>query len=78
MDVVSRGMDLQSGRHITAWIEYTDAMKMVRVWVECVKLLAGVSRLLTMRTDNPTAPAACTSTSMTSVPTTRVKSGGGS
>lgn len=33
IDSVSRGIDLKSGRLITAWIEYRDAMKMVRVWV---------------------------------------------
>ncbi|KAM1014274.1 hypothetical protein TB2_044112 [Malus domestica] len=31
--VVSRGIDLTSGREITAWIEYRDAVKMIRVWV---------------------------------------------
>lgn len=33
IDAVSRGIDLKSGRQITAWIEYRDAMKMIRVWV---------------------------------------------
>ncbi|KAK7343723.1 hypothetical protein VNO77_12710 [Canavalia gladiata] len=33
VDAFSRGIDLKSGRMITAWIEYRDAMKMVRVWV---------------------------------------------
>ncbi|KAB2603586.1 L-type lectin-domain containing receptor kinase S.6 [Pyrus ussuriensis x Pyrus communis] len=33
VDVVSRGIDLTSGREITAWIEYRDAVKMIRVWV---------------------------------------------
>ncbi|KAK7279860.1 hypothetical protein RJT34_24919 [Clitoria ternatea] len=33
VDALSRGVDLRSGREITAWIEYRDAMKMVRVWV---------------------------------------------
>ncbi|CAB4319655.1 unnamed protein product [Prunus armeniaca] len=33
VDVVSRGIDLTSGREITAWIEYRDAIKMIRVWV---------------------------------------------
>ncbi|KAJ1425011.1 Serine/threonine-protein kinase, active site [Sesbania bispinosa] len=33
VDVLSRGIDLKSGKLITAWIEYRDSMKMVRVWV---------------------------------------------
>lgn len=33
VDVFSRGIDLKSGRQITAWIEYRDAMKMIRVWI---------------------------------------------
>ncbi|KAF3971653.1 hypothetical protein CMV_004771 [Castanea mollissima] len=33
VDVVSRGIDLKSGRQITAWIEYRDDMKMIRVWL---------------------------------------------
>ncbi|KAJ7969840.1 putative Kinase [Quillaja saponaria] len=33
VDVFSRGIDLKSGRQITAWIEYRDSTKMVRVWV---------------------------------------------
>jgi serine/threonine protein kinase len=33
VDVFSRGIDLKSGRQITAWIEYGDDMKMIRVWV---------------------------------------------
>ncbi|ONH89901.1 hypothetical protein PRUPE_8G022700 [Prunus persica] len=33
VDVVSKGIDLTSGREITAWIEYRDAIKMIRVWV---------------------------------------------
>ncbi|WJX20643.1 non-specific serine/threonine protein kinase [Trifolium repens] len=33
VDVLSRGVDLKSGKIITAWIEYRDDMKMVRVWV---------------------------------------------
>ncbi|KAK7270440.1 hypothetical protein RIF29_23576 [Crotalaria pallida] len=33
VDALSRGIDLKSGKLITAWIEYRDAMKMVRVWV---------------------------------------------
>ncbi|GMN47004.1 hypothetical protein TIFTF001_016192 [Ficus carica] len=32
VDVVPRGMDLKSGREITAWIEYRNAMGMIRVW----------------------------------------------
>lgn len=31
VNVVSRGIDLTSGRQITVWIEYRDAMKMIRV-----------------------------------------------
>ncbi|XP_004496496.1 L-type lectin-domain containing receptor kinase S.6 [Cicer arietinum] len=33
VDALSRGVDLKSGKIITAWIEYRDDMKMVRVWV---------------------------------------------
>ncbi|XP_057426957.1 L-type lectin-domain containing receptor kinase S.6 [Lotus japonicus] len=33
VDALSRGVDLKSGKLITAWIEYRDSMKMVRVWV---------------------------------------------
>ncbi|KAK4280262.1 hypothetical protein QN277_011905 [Acacia crassicarpa] len=33
VDAISEGIDLKSGRKITAWIEYRDAQKMVRVWV---------------------------------------------
>ncbi|KAL5560378.1 hypothetical protein UlMin_036589 [Ulmus minor] len=33
VDVIPRGIDLRSGREITAWIDYRDAMKMVRVWI---------------------------------------------
>ncbi|XP_027367634.1 L-type lectin-domain containing receptor kinase S.6 [Abrus precatorius] len=33
VDALSRGIDLKSGKMITAWVEYRDAMKMVRVWV---------------------------------------------
>ncbi|KAL5779191.1 hypothetical protein ACOSQ2_009928 [Xanthoceras sorbifolium] len=32
VDVESRGIDLKSGRQITAWIEYRDALKLIRVW----------------------------------------------
>ncbi|GKU90618.1 hypothetical protein SLEP1_g4591 [Rubroshorea leprosula] len=33
VDVVSKGIDLKSGRQITVWIEYKDAVKLVKVWV---------------------------------------------
>ncbi|KAG2665649.1 hypothetical protein I3760_15G018200 [Carya illinoinensis] len=33
VDVSSRGIDLKSGRQITAWIEYREAIKMIRVWL---------------------------------------------
>lgn len=33
VDVVSRGMDLKSGKLIRTWIEYRNAMKLIRVWV---------------------------------------------
>ncbi|KAI4348062.1 hypothetical protein L6164_008823 [Bauhinia variegata] len=33
VDAISRGIDLKSGNHINAWIEYRDDMKMVRIWV---------------------------------------------
>lgn len=32
VDAESIGIDLQSGRQITAWIEYTDAAKLTQVW----------------------------------------------
>jgi len=32
-DLLSRRIDLKSGKIINAWIEYRDNMKMVRVWV---------------------------------------------
>ncbi|KAA8537873.1 hypothetical protein F0562_027547 [Nyssa sinensis] len=33
VDVTSRDIDLKSGRQMTAWIEYRDSEKMIRVWV---------------------------------------------
>lgn len=33
VDAISKGIDLKSGKKITAWIEYKDALKLVRVWV---------------------------------------------
>ncbi|KAA8546538.1 hypothetical protein F0562_002723 [Nyssa sinensis] len=33
VDVTSKGIDLKSGRQMTAWIEYLDSEKMIRVWV---------------------------------------------
>lgn len=33
VDAVSEGIDMKSGRQITAWIEYTDATKLIQVWV---------------------------------------------
>ncbi|KAF2296572.1 hypothetical protein GH714_000281 [Hevea brasiliensis] len=33
VDAVEEGIDLKSGRQITAWVEYTDATKLVQVWV---------------------------------------------
>ncbi|XP_038698900.1 L-type lectin-domain containing receptor kinase S.6 [Tripterygium wilfordii] len=33
VDAASRGVDLKSGREVMAWIEYRDAVKLVRVWV---------------------------------------------
>ncbi|XP_044475611.1 L-type lectin-domain containing receptor kinase S.6-like [Mangifera indica] len=32
VDTSSRGIDLKSGNQITAWIEYKDALKLIRVW----------------------------------------------
>lgn len=32
VDAISRGIDLKSGKHITAWIEYRDSLKLIRVW----------------------------------------------
>ncbi|KAJ9560252.1 hypothetical protein OSB04_005412 [Centaurea solstitialis] len=33
IDLMSKGIDLKNGRRITAWIEYRDSEKIVRVWV---------------------------------------------
>ncbi|KAM7252841.1 hypothetical protein ACFE04_025459 [Oxalis oulophora] len=33
IDAASKGVDLKSERKITAWIEYRDALKLIRVWV---------------------------------------------
>ena len=38
VDVVSRGIDLKSGRQITAWIEYRDDMKMIWVWLDYTQI----------------------------------------
>ncbi|XP_044510991.1 L-type lectin-domain containing receptor kinase S.6-like [Mangifera indica] len=32
VDAPSRGIDLKNGNQITAWIEYKDALKLIRVW----------------------------------------------
>ncbi|XVE95664.1 hypothetical protein REPUB_Repub02eG0118100 [Reevesia pubescens] len=33
VDVVSKGVDLKSGKRITAWIEYRDSAKLIQIWV---------------------------------------------
>ncbi|VVB08327.1 unnamed protein product [Arabis nemorensis] len=33
VDAISKGIDLKSGREMKAWIEYSDALKLIRVWV---------------------------------------------
>ncbi|XP_057505235.1 L-type lectin-domain containing receptor kinase S.6-like [Actinidia eriantha] len=33
VDVLSKGIDLKSERQMTAWIEYRDGEKMIRIWV---------------------------------------------
>ncbi|KZV58216.1 Kinase [Dorcoceras hygrometricum] len=33
VDVVTKGLDLKSGKEMTAWIEYRDSAKVVRVWL---------------------------------------------
>ncbi|GAB4861143.1 hypothetical protein Ancab_036300 [Ancistrocladus abbreviatus] len=33
VDAYSKGINFSNGRHITAWIEYRDSEKMLRVWV---------------------------------------------
>ncbi|KAE8704385.1 putative Mitochondrial carrier protein [Hibiscus syriacus] len=33
VDVKSKGVDLKSGKKITAWIEYRDSAKLVQIWV---------------------------------------------
>ena len=33
VDVLSKGIDLKSDKQMTAWIEYRDGEKMIRIWV---------------------------------------------
>ncbi|KFK32947.1 hypothetical protein AALP_AA6G310000 [Arabis alpina] len=33
VDAISKGIDLKSGREMKVWIEYSDALKLIRVWV---------------------------------------------
>ncbi|KAG2241992.1 hypothetical protein Bca52824_096165 [Brassica carinata] len=33
VDAISRGIDLKSGREMMVWIEYSDVLKLIRVWV---------------------------------------------
>ncbi|KAG7533169.1 Protein kinase domain [Arabidopsis thaliana x Arabidopsis arenosa] len=33
VDAISKGFDLKSGREMMAWIEYSDVLKLIRVWV---------------------------------------------
>ncbi|KAL1218022.1 L-type lectin-domain containing receptor kinase S.6 [Cardamine amara subsp. amara] len=33
VDAISKGFDLRSGREMMAWIEYSDVLKLIRVWV---------------------------------------------
>ncbi|CAH8360917.1 unnamed protein product [Eruca vesicaria subsp. sativa] len=33
VDAVSKGIDLKSGREMNVWIEYSDVLKLMRVWV---------------------------------------------
>ncbi|EOA14630.1 hypothetical protein CARUB_v10027888mg [Capsella rubella] len=33
VDALSKGFDLKSGREMMAWIEYSDVLKLIRVWV---------------------------------------------
>ncbi|XP_010519402.1 PREDICTED: L-type lectin-domain containing receptor kinase S.6 [Tarenaya hassleriana] len=33
VDAISKGVDLKSGRKMMAWIEYSDMLKFIRVWV---------------------------------------------
>ncbi|KAI3685537.1 hypothetical protein L6452_34785 [Arctium lappa] len=33
IDLMSKGIDLKTGKRITAWIEYRDSEKIIRVWV---------------------------------------------
>ncbi|XP_010496078.1 PREDICTED: L-type lectin-domain containing receptor kinase S.6-like [Camelina sativa] len=47
VDALSKGFDLKSGREMMAWIEYSDALKLIRVWV-------GYSRV------KPTSPVLAT------------------
>ncbi|CAK7346814.1 unnamed protein product [Dovyalis caffra] len=38
IDAVSVGIDLKSGRQITAWIEYSDSSKLIQVWVSYIQI----------------------------------------
>ena len=33
VDAISKGIDLKSGREMMVWIEYSDVLKLIRVWV---------------------------------------------
>jgi len=33
VDAISKGFDLKSGKEMMAWIEYSDVLKLIRVWV---------------------------------------------
>ncbi|KAG8389819.1 hypothetical protein BUALT_Bualt01G0018100 [Buddleja alternifolia] len=51
VDVVSKGVDLKNGREWTAWIEYKDSEKMIRVWVGNSREIRPISPVLVERID---------------------------
>ncbi|PIN23153.1 Serine/threonine protein kinase [Handroanthus impetiginosus] len=52
IDVLSRGeIDLKDGKEITAWIEYRDSEKMIRVWVGYSKQIRPQTPVLDLQID---------------------------
>ncbi|XP_074369353.1 L-type lectin-domain containing receptor kinase S.6-like [Apium graveolens] len=51
VDSLAKGIDLKGGRRLTAWIEYKDQEKTIRVWVGYSEFLKPLSPLLVCRID---------------------------
>ncbi|KAK6131049.1 hypothetical protein DH2020_035212 [Rehmannia glutinosa] len=51
IDVVSKEIDLKNGKNLTAWIEYRDSEKMIRVWVGYSKEIRPLSPVLDAKID---------------------------